>query len=158
MNILEDKFNTFNQFFQIILVLLRSDLKISSKTSSALSLIIMSMLSIFEWITRSSSLSLEEIKLIGIVNCIFHVSDNLKLFMISSSKYGLISLRYSVTINNYSKKYQFLLVYNDFFCASCSKRFPISLITLFWIFSFSFFSLKRFLITLFLVALFSSGA
>ena len=53
------------------------------------------MLSIFEWITRSSSLSLEEIKLIGIVNCIFHVSDNLKLFMMSSSKYGLISLRYS---------------------------------------------------------------
>ena len=95
MNILEDKLNTFNRFFQIILILLRSDLKISSKTSSALSLIIMSMLSIFEWITRSSSLSLEEIKLIGIVNCIFHVSDNLKLFMISSSKYGLISLRYS---------------------------------------------------------------
>ena len=50
-----------------------------------------SILSLFEWITRFSSRSLEEIKLIAIVNWIFHVSDFLRSFMISF-KYGLISL------------------------------------------------------------------
>ena len=43
--------------------------------SSALSLIVISMLSPFECITHSSSLSLEEIKLIAIVNWIFYLSD-----------------------------------------------------------------------------------
>ena len=42
--------------------------KISFITSSASSLIVISMLSIFEFITRSSSLSIEEIKLFVIVN------------------------------------------------------------------------------------------
>ena len=54
------------------------------------------MLSLFECITHSSSLSLEEIKLIAIFNWIFHVSDFLRLFMMSF-KYGLILLRYSLT-------------------------------------------------------------
>ena len=48
----------------------------------------------FECITRSSSLSLEEIKVIAIVNGIFHVSDFSRLF-IMSFKYGLTILRYS---------------------------------------------------------------
>ena len=43
----------------------------------------------FECITCSSSLSLEEIKLIAIVNCNSHVLDFLRSFMISF-KYGLI--------------------------------------------------------------------
>ena len=52
------------------------------------------MLSLFECITRSPSLSLEEMKLVAIVNLIFHVSDFLGFFVVSF-KYGLILLRYS---------------------------------------------------------------
>ena len=47
-------------------------------------------------IIRSSSLSMEEIKLLAIVNWIFHVPDILKLFMMLF-KYGLTLLRYSST-------------------------------------------------------------
>ena len=55
------------------------------------------MLSLFEYITLSSSLSCsEEIKLIVIVNWIFHVSGFLILLMILLN-YGLILLRYSST-------------------------------------------------------------
>ena len=50
----------------------------------------------FEYITPSSSLSLEEIKLIPFFIWIFHVSDFFRLF-IMSFKYGLIVLRYSST-------------------------------------------------------------
>ena len=46
----------------------------------------------------SSSLSIEETKLFAVVNWIFHMSDFLRLFMVSF-KYGLISLRYSSTDN-----------------------------------------------------------
>ena len=51
------------------------------------------MFSLFEWITHSSSVSLEEIRLIAIVNCVFHVSDFFRLLMMPF-KYGLISPRY----------------------------------------------------------------
>ena len=51
------------------------------------------MLSLFEWITSFSSLSLEEIKLIAIFSWIFHVSDFLWSFAIFF-KYVLILLRY----------------------------------------------------------------
>ena len=54
------------------------------------------MLSLFECISPSSSLSIEEIKLFAIVNLIFHVQGFLRLFMMSL-KYGLILLRYSST-------------------------------------------------------------
>ena len=67
--------------------LLRNDLKRFSITLSAFSLIVISLISLFEFITRSSLLSLVEIKLIGSVNSIFHMSNFLRLFMISS-KYG----------------------------------------------------------------------
>ena len=50
----------------------------------------------FECITHSSSLSVEEIKVIAITNWIFYVSDFLRLFIVPF-KYGLISLRYSST-------------------------------------------------------------
>ena len=54
------------------------------------------MLSVLEYVTRSSSVYLEEIKLITIINWIFHVADLLRSFMISF-KDGLTSLRdYSV--------------------------------------------------------------
>ena len=53
------------------------------------------MLSVFECVTRSFSLSMEEIKLFAIANWIFHqMSDFFRLF-IMSFKYGLILLRYS---------------------------------------------------------------
>ena len=72
--------------------LLRSDLKSFSVTSSGLSLIMISMLSLFQCITNSSQLSLEEIKLIATVNLVFHVSHFFRLFKISL-KYGLILLK-----------------------------------------------------------------
>ena len=54
------------------------------------------MLSVLEYVTRSSSVYLEEIKLIAIINWIFHVADLLRSFMISF-KYGLTLLRdYSI--------------------------------------------------------------
>ena len=52
------------------------------------------MISLFDCITHSSSLSFEEIELIAIVNCIFPVSDFLKLFMMAF-KYDLTLLRHS---------------------------------------------------------------
>ena len=54
--------------------LLKIDPKNISRTSFALSLILIFMLSRFECIISSSSLSLEEIKLIAIVNSIFPLS------------------------------------------------------------------------------------
>ena len=69
----------------------------SSITSSASSFIMISMLSLFECISYSTSLSsLEEIILLVIVNWIFYVPKILRSFMISF-KYGLILLRYSST-------------------------------------------------------------
>ena len=94
-----------------------SDLKIFFITSFASSLIIISMLFLFECITRSSSLSsLEEIILIVIANWIFHALDFVRPYMICS-KYGLIVLRYllidsvlfqcylHIQYKYYSKKY-----------------------------------------------------
>ena len=79
-----------------------------------------SMLSLFECITRFSSLSIEEIKLFAIVNWIFHVSDFLRLF-IMSFKYILQRIvfylyrRYfHIQYNCCSKNYLLLLVYDNF--------------------------------------------
>ena len=55
-----------------------------------------SMLSFFESITHSSSLSLPELKLMAIANWVFHVLDFLRLFMMCF-KNGLYLLRYSST-------------------------------------------------------------
>ena len=86
-------------------------------------------------------------KLIAIANWIFHISDFLRLFMVSL-KYGLILLSYSSTagvlflspllsysINYYSKNYLFLLVDNNLLHA---QRFLISLLILFLIALFLF--------------------
>ena len=73
----------------------RSDLKSSTIISSALNLIMISMLSLLECITHSSSVSLEDKNITYIVNWIFHVSNFLRSFMISF-KYGLILLTYSL--------------------------------------------------------------
>ena len=61
--------------YKLFWYLFLSALNNFSITSSASSLIMISMLSLFECITRSSSWSLEEIKLFAIANWIFHVSD-----------------------------------------------------------------------------------
>ena len=61
-------------------ILFLSESKSSFINSSASLLIMISMLSLFESITRSSPLSMEEIKLFPIVNWVFHVSHFLKLF------------------------------------------------------------------------------
>ena len=88
-----------------------------------------SILSLFECITCSSSLYMEEIKVIAVVSWIFHMSDFLRLFMMYF-KYDLISLGYSSTdivlflspllriqYNYYSKNYLFSQVDNNFlFC------------------------------------------
>lgn len=58
-------------------------------------LIIISVLSLSEWITRSSSTYLEEIQLTVIANWIFLVWFYLRLFMVSF-KFGLISSMYSL--------------------------------------------------------------
>ena len=63
--------------------------KVFAIASSASSLIMIFMLIRFECISRSSSLSMEEIKLFAIANLVFHVSDFSRLLMISF-KYGLI--------------------------------------------------------------------
>ena len=63
-------------------------------TSSASSLIMISILSISESITCSASLSMEEINLFAIVNWIFHVPDFLRLFVMPF-KCRLILLRCS---------------------------------------------------------------
>ena len=80
------------------------------------------MLSFFECITRSSSLSTEEIKIFAIVNLISYVSDFSRLFMMSF-KYDLILLRHSVfyfyhgyfhiQCNCSSKNYLLLVIYNN---------------------------------------------
>ena len=53
-----------------------------------------SLMPLFDCITRSLLLHLEDIKLIAIITWIFCVSGSFRLFMISI-KYGLILLRYS---------------------------------------------------------------
>ena len=68
----------------------------SSTTPSALSWIMDSMISLFENITRPSSVSLEEIKWIAIVDWIFHVSGFLRSIMIIF-RYGLILVKYYST-------------------------------------------------------------
>ena len=69
---------------------------IEKVTSFGLPLIIITILSFCECITLSLPLSLEKIKLIAIVNGIFHVSFFLRLLMMSF-KYGLILLTYCST-------------------------------------------------------------
>ena len=76
----------------------KSNWKSSSITSSALSLIMISMLSLFECITGLSSFPLEEInlKLIVVVNLIFNVWNYWHHFW---HLLGLIFLRYSFIFN-----------------------------------------------------------
>ena len=91
MNIIEDKLTTF-YWFKIIVMSIFSESKNYFITSSASSFIMIFMLSLFECITRSSSLSMEEVISYCWLN--FHVSYFFRLFLMSF-KYSLILLRYS---------------------------------------------------------------
>ena len=99
------------------------------------------MLSLFECITRSSSVSIEEAKLIAIGNWILHVSEFLQFFMMLSNKIEfhqgflwLIRLYFyhyyfHIQLNCCYKNDLLLPVYSwPFFFFFCSKRLIISLI------------------------------
>ena len=112
-----------------------SESKSSFVSSSTSSLIIISMWSDFECITRSSSLSMEKIKLFNTINWIFHLSDFLRLFVMSF-KYGLILLRYSSTDGILFLSLFFGIQYN----------FPQKITYSYWfIIIFFFFMLKKML-------------
>ena len=158
MNIIKDKLTKFYPFL-IIWYLFLSKSKSSFMTSSASSLIMISMLSLFECIiTPSSPLSKEEIKLFVIDNWIFHGSDFLRLFMMSFL-YGLILSRHSSidtvllelvnTINRtVTPKIICSYCFIKIFISLCSKRFLTSLSILLLIALVYFARLKRFLISL----------
>ena len=113
-------FNVFN----LVSHLERRDWKIFSIILSHLLLIMISMWSLFQCMTSSLSLSLEEIKLIPIVNWIFLVSVFFKLFMMYF-KYGLISSRYFLIwlIGFYVYHNYFHIQYNY-----CSKNYLLLLV------------------------------
>ena len=77
----------FNNFDTLLIILI---------TLSALSFIVISILSLFEYITSSSSLCMEEINLFDFVSSNFQLSSLFRLFTISF-KYGLTLLRYYST-------------------------------------------------------------
>ena len=79
MKTIKDKFTTCHWCFQSNLISIWKYSKSSLITSSALS--------------QSWNLRYHSFSIVGIVNWVFHVWDNLRLFMISF-KYGLILLRY----------------------------------------------------------------
>ena len=89
--------NNQRQTHYLLLIQNNSDIYFLNESKSSFitsKLVIISMLSLFECITRSSSLFMEKVKLFATVNLIFYVADFFRLFMMSF-KYGLILLRYS---------------------------------------------------------------
>ena len=129
---MKNKLTTFYRFW-FILISIFEWFKKFFMISSAPSLIMIFMLSLFECITCSSSLPIDELKLIAIVNWTFHVSNFLKLLM-TCFKYNLLRYfqlivfyfhhRYfRVQYNCYSKYYLLLLVYNNFLLLHSPKDF-----------------------------------
>ena len=119
-----------------------------------MSLILTSLLSRFEYITGSSSLSLEQIRLIAIVYWIFHISDFLRLFMISF-KYGVILVNIFQLIVLYFYNCYFHIQYN--YCSKDKDYLVLRLYNIFFFFrlknisnisKFSFFSADMFIYTL----------
>ena len=105
LDLFYDIYNTITQHNQrqthyLSSILTYFDLSILSEskgsfiTSCASLLIMISILSLFECITYSSSLSMEEIKFFAIVDLLSPPSEFLRLFMMLF-KNGLILLRYS---------------------------------------------------------------
>ena len=134
MNAIKYKNNYLSCFLTPTWYLKKSDRKSSSITSSALLLIMISMLSFFECITGLSSFPLEEInlKLIVVVNLIFHVWDYWHHFWYLL---GLIFVRYFFIFN-------VIIIPNITYSFFNLKRFLIFLIV---VPSISYFSTKGFL-------------
>ena len=97
MNVIKDKRTIFHWLFQLIFISFLNDSKSFSITSFTSSFIMISIwiICICHFISRSSSSSsLQKIKLIVVVNLIFHVFDFFRSTMISFID-ALILLRYS---------------------------------------------------------------
>ena len=85
-------------------------------------IIIIFLMSLFKFITRSSSLLLEDMKLLAIVNCIFHVSEFLRFLedMLQLAGVYFYHRCFYVQYKCYSVNYRLLLVYNNLIlCISC---------------------------------------
>ena len=115
------------------------------------------MLLLFDYITRSSSLSLEEVKLSAIVNWIFHVSDFLGIFIIFFNfikilfKWWWLNSIKVTFINYYSKNYLIYWFITIFFLML--KKVPnISNYSVLIAFFLFFFSLKTFFTFLIIVS------
>ena len=121
MNLTEDKLTAFHGF-KIILISIFKWIKKFLRTLSASSLIIIYMLSLFECITHSSSLSIEEIKLIAIVSWISHVSQGgqhyLKIWKFLGKKTSLNSLKNRI-FWYFSWKFMELFGFNHPFIILC---------------------------------------
>ena len=152
MNEIKDKITTSHKFCKWFWYLLRRDLKSFSITFCALSLIFISLLSVFECITCSSSLCLEEIILVEFSTCeifrdylwyllsilyplIFIFSTILTPYIIYSDWFIIIFFFFFMfkNISNISK---FFSLFALFPCFSL-KGFVISLTVLSFIFYFS---------------------
>ena len=108
------------------------------------------MLSLFECITHSLSLSIEELKLFAIVNWILHVSKRLRLFMVPF-KYNLILLRYSSSDSVYFYHHYFCIQYNCYsqnYLPMLKKILNFFKYSVFNWFSSFISSLRRFLVSL----------
>ena len=112
-NIIKDKLPPFIDS-KLFCYLFLSESKSSSITSSALSLIMVSISSLFECITCSSSLSMDERKFFAIVNSIFYVSELSRLFISHLIVLYFYHCCVHIQSNCYSKNYLLLLVYNNF--------------------------------------------
>ena len=127
----------------------RSDSKRSSITSSALSHTMTSMLSLFKCIKHSSSICLEETKLVAVVNWTFDVSGSWRSFIIS---FFVVLLTYfyfchhyfHISCNRCSKNYLILLAGNNLLAQRGSQYFLFSIFYCFIL----FFSLEQFLMLL----------
>ena len=117
-------------FLNYFWYLLRSDLKRFSITSSALPLILIYLSSLFTWIKRFSSLSLDEIKLVAIVNGAFYISTFWDYLFF---KYGITLLRYFSTDNIY--------FYHNYFHIK-NKYYPKNYLILLYVIYFIFQSKK----------------
>ena len=146
MNTIKDKIAILNWCFQLNLIFRKKWLEMFFYNPSALSLIIISMLSLFKCMTCFLSVSFPAIKLIAIFNWVFEVSDFLRLFM-TSFKCGLLRLIGSLFVF-----YLLPLICNNLLLAVIISSYLTSLIIPSSIALFSFFSLKIFFISLILLS------
>ena len=148
MNTVKDKIATYHWCFQPSLISIKKWFK---KLFNNFIWVIINhefYVIIIRSISYFSIMSLEERKLIAIVNWIFHITDLLRLF-IMSFKHGLIFLRYSLVERvlflspliadpKITCSYSFAIIFSFFML----KKLPNIFSTLYLIALISFFSLK----------------